>query len=91
MENIQKETETVTKKVIYYYFQKFRDSGKEPDNSQQQCLEPTYSNHFKGLMHHLGNMARHHHRTTQEICTVNSDFTNLLKIFTPLENSLSKQ
>ena len=34
MENIQKETETVTKKVIYYYFQKFRDSGKEPDNSQ---------------------------------------------------------
>ena len=90
MEDIQKETETVTKKVIYYYFQKFRDSGEEPD-SQQQVLEPTYSNHFKGLMHHLGNMARHHHRTTQEICTVNSDFTNLLKIFTPLENSLSKQ
>ena len=30
MENIQKET--VTKKVIYYYFQKFRDSGEEPDS-----------------------------------------------------------
>ena len=59
-------------------------------NSKYYSLEPTYSNHFKGLMHHLGNMARHHHRTTQEICTVNSDFTNLLNIFTPLENSLSE-
>ena len=39
MENIQKET--VTKKAIYYYFQRSLDSGEEPD-SQKQCLEPTY-------------------------------------------------
>ena len=32
MKNIQKETETLTEKVIYYYFQKFHNSGEKPDS-----------------------------------------------------------